>query len=238
MLPPLILCLFMLMLALACVGVVAYQAVLFITGAATWDTAWFPMLLGQLGAVFFGIFALGFWGQHRDRDIQILLGWLLCGLLLEVSVLTGYASHYEYSASSALVNHGARARGNITDVEMHRSFSGKGVHRKIWFTYEFHTPEGNLIKGKSGASYYWLPQKSLDTLSKHRDNVPVLYLAENPQCSNIDNFWLLWELSITLGAFSTMTGASCLFFLYRLLRPTRRKPRYKKRRWAHIRGKR
>lgn len=26
--------------------------------------------------------------------------------------------------------------------------------------------------------------------------------------------------------------------LYRLLRPTRRKPRYKKRRWAHISGKR
>ncbi len=230
MLPPLILCLFMLMLALACVGVVAYQAVLFITGAATWDTAWFPMLLGQLGAVFFGIFALGAWGQHRDRDIQILLGWLLCGLLLEVSALTGYAAHYEYSTSSALVNHGTRAQGNISDVTMHRSFSGKGVHRKIWFTYEFHTPEGNLIKGKSGASYYWLTRKSLDTLSKHRNNVSVLYLAENPQCSNIDNFWLLWDQTITLGAFSTIAGSICLFILYRLLRPTRRKPRYKKRR--------
>ena len=49
-LPTFLLCLFMGTLALACVGVVAYQAVLFITGATTWDTAWFPILLGQLGS--------------------------------------------------------------------------------------------------------------------------------------------------------------------------------------------
>ena len=230
MLPPLIICLFMLMLALACVGVVAYQAVLFITGAATWDTAWYPMLLGQLGAVFFGIFALGAWGQHRDRDIQILLGWLLCGLLLEVSALTGYATYYEYNASSELVTHGTRARGNITDVEMHSSRSGKNRFRKLWFTYEFRTPQGEIIKGKTGASYYWLTQKSLKSLDEHRSNVPVLYLAKNPQRSIIDNYWLLWDQAIATGSFFTITGASCLFFLYRLLRPARRKPRYRKRR--------
>ena len=124
-LPPLLLCLFMGMLALACVGLVAYQAVLFITGSATWDAAWFPILLGQLGALFFGIFALGFWSQHSTKDFQTLLIWLICSLLLEVSVLTGYATHYEYSASSELVNHGTRAQGNITDVTMHTSRSGK-----------------------------------------------------------------------------------------------------------------
>ena len=234
MLSPLLLCLFMLMLALACVGVVAYQAVLFITGAATWDTVWFPMVLGQLGAVFFGIFTLAAWGQYRDKDIQVLLGWLLCGLLLEVSSLTGYAAHYEYCASSELVNHGARAQGNITDVTMHTSRSGKSLLRKLWFTYEFHTPEGNLIQGKAGASYYWLTQESLKMLSKHRHNVPVLYLEENPQRSIIDNYWLLWDQTIILGAFSTISGASCLFFLYRLFRPTRRKPRHKKRSRAHL----
>ena len=234
MLPPLIIFLFMLMLALACVGLLVYQAVLFITGSATWDAAWFPILLGQLGAVFFGIFAMGAWGQHRDRDIQILLGWLLCGVLLEVSALTGYAAHYEYSTSSALVNHGTRTQGNITDVTMHTSRSGKSLLRKLWFTYEFHTPAGNLIQGKAGASYYWLTQESLKMLSKHRHNVPVLYLEENPQRSIIDNYWLLWDQTIILGAFSTISGASCLFFLYRLFRPTRRKPRHKKRSRAHL----
>ena len=227
-LPPLLLCLFMAMLALACVGLVAYQAVLFITGATTWDTACFSMLLWQLGAVFFGIISLGFWSQYSDKDIQTLLIWLICSLLLEVSVLTGYATHYEYSASSELVNHGARVLGNITDVEMHSSKSGKSRFRKLWFTYEFHTSEGKLIKGKAGASYYWLTQKSLESLDEHRDNIPVLYLAENPQCSNIDNFWLLWDKTIAVGSFFTIAGSMLLFILYRLLRPTRRKPPYKK----------
>lgn len=219
----------MAVLAVACVGVVAYQTVLFITGAATWDAAWFPLLMGQLGAVFFGIFASAFWSYHSDTDIQTLLVWLLFGLLLELSILTGYDAHYEYSTGSKLVNQGVRALCHITDVEVRRSRSVKHNFRKIWFTYEFHTPEGKLIKGESGASYSWWSNESLKTLSKHRNNVPVLYLAENPQCSNIDNFWLLWDQLIIAGALFTIFTGVCLFFLYRLLRPTRRRPRYSKR---------
>ena len=57
MVPPLIICVFMGTLAFACVGTVVWQVSLLLAGAA-WADVSFPLIMGQVGALFFSLFSL------------------------------------------------------------------------------------------------------------------------------------------------------------------------------------
>lgn len=127
MMPPLILCLFMGTLALACVGMVVWQVGLLLAGAA-WADVSFPLIMGQLGALFFGLFSLASWGQHKGEDVGAgIIHGLLLSLVLELTLLLGWSAWHMFDESYTLVTQGVEVQGRIVDYERRTSHSRRPI---------------------------------------------------------------------------------------------------------------
>lgn len=194
MMPPLILCLFMGTLALACVGTVVWQVGLLLAGAA-WADVSFPLIMGQLGALFFGLFSLASWGQHKGEDVGAgIIHGLLLSLVLELTLLLGWSALHMFDESYTLVTQGVEVQGRIVDYERRSAHS----HRPIFLVYEFLTREGESLRStNAGAalrrerwSWFW-EWKEEDRIGAQ---VPVLYLPSNPTLNNINRTGALWGM--------------------------------------------
>lgn len=228
MVPPLIICVFMGALAIACVGTVLWQVSLLLAGAA-WAEMSFPLILGQLGALFFGLFSLASWGQHKREDVGAgLIHGLLLSLVLELTLLLGWSAWYMFDESYTLVTQGVEVQGRIVDYEIRTT----RPRRPIFLVYEFRTQEGESLRStNSGAvlrqkrwSWRW-ELKPEDRIGAH---VPVLYLPSNPKLNNLNRTSALWGKASGLGVLCLIFSGVSLFFISRLLSSKRRrKPRYR-----------
>lgn len=249
MLPPIILCLFMGMLAITCLVVAVWYAVAWISGAGTWDDASFPLILAQLGALFFGLFALAARAQHKGEEAGggfILT--LVLGFMLELAGLCSYACWHCYAESNELATCGVEVQGRIIDFEFtgedgtatrygRSSRSRAGHDGVVMYVYEFRTPDGVTHQGKtrdySLRSYPFfrtLEERLAEMKAKLGSAVPVLYLPKNPQRSNINGYGYLWALPVALGCISGVFVLALLFVLYRIGRKPTRKLRFGRRR--------
>ena len=244
MLPPIILCLFMGMLAITCLVVAVWYAVAWISGAGTWDDASFPLILAQLGALFFGLFALAARAQHKGEDAGggfILT--LLLGFMLELAGLCSYACWYCYAESNELATLGVEVQGHIIDFEFTGEYgtatrygrsSRAGHDGVVMYIYEFRTPDGVTHQAKTrdyslrSYPFFRTPEEKIAEMNdKLGSAVPVLYLPKNPQRSNINGYGYLWALPVELGCVSGVFFLALLFILYLIWRSPKRKSRFR-----------
>ena len=247
MLPPIILCLFMGLLAITCLVVAVWYAVAWISGASTWEDASFPLILAQLGALFFGLFSLAARAQHKGEEAGggFILTLVLC-FMLELTGLCSYAGWYCYAESNELATLGVEVQGKIIDYEFSGSdgtatrygrSSRAGHDGVVMYIYEFRTPDGVTHQAKTrdyslrSYPFFRTPEEKLSEIgAKLGTRVPVLYLPENPQQSNINGYGYLWALPVSLGCVSGACFLALLFIIYRLFRKSSCKSRFRRRR--------
>ena len=249
MLPPIILCLFMGMLAITCLVVAVWYAVAWISGATTWEDASFPLILAQLGALFFGLFALAARAQHKGEEAGggFILTLVLC-FMLELTGLCSFACWHCYAESNELATRGVEVQGRIIDFEfsgadgtatrsVKSSRSSSGRNSIVLYIYEFRTPDGVSHQAKTRDyslreySFFRSKEENRSEIAAKLDTrVPVLYLPENPQQSNINGYGYLWALPVSLGLVSGAFFLAMLFIIYRLCRNPMRKSRFRRRR--------
>ena len=249
MLPPIILCLFMGLLAITCLVVAVWYAVAWISGASTWEDASFPLILAQLGALFFGLFSLAARAQHKGEEAGggFILTLVLC-FMLELTGLCSYAGWHCYAESSELASRGVEVQGKIIDFEFSgsdgtatrygkSSRSSTGRNSTVLYIYEFRTPDGVTHQAKTRDyslreySFFRSTEEKLSEIAaKLGTRVPVLYLPENPQQSNINGYGYLWALPVSLGCVSGACFLALLFIIYRLCRKSSCKSRFRRRR--------
>ena len=228
MVPPLIICVFMGAIALACVGTVVWQVSLLLAGAA-WADVSFPLIMGQVGALFFSLFSLASWAQHKGEDVGAgLIHGLLLSIVLELTLLLGWSAWHLFDENYTLVTQGVEVQGRIVDYERRSS----RAHSPLFLVYEFRTQEGELLRAtNSGAiarreRWSWRRKRRAEDLIGAQ--VPVLYLPSNPKLNNINRPGALWWHASGLGILCLILCGVSLFFISRLMgSKRRRKPRYR-----------
>lgn len=228
MVPPLIICVFMGALALACVGTVVWQVSLLLAGAA-WADVSFPLIMGQLGALFFGLFSLASWGQLKREDVGAgLLHGLLLSLVLELTLLLGWSAWHMFDESYTLVTQGVEVQGSIVDYERR----SPRLHRPTFLVYEFRTQEGASLRSTNSGAVRrrkrWSWRWELKPEDRIGAQVPVLYLPSNPALNNLNRTSALWWHASGLGVLCLIFSGVSLFYISHLLgSKSRRKPRYR-----------
>lgn len=233
------------LLGITCLVVAVWYAVAWISGASTWEDASFPLILAQLGALFFGLFSLAARAQHKGEEAGggFILTLVLC-FMLELTGLCSYAVWHCYAESSELATLGVEVQGRIIDFEFtggtatrYGRSSRAGHDGVVLYIYEFRTPDGVTHQAKTrdyslrSYPFFRTPEEKIAEMNdKLGSAVPVLYLPENPQQSNINGYGYLWALPVSLGCVSGACFLALLFIIYRLCRKSSCKSRFRRRR--------
>ena len=70
MIAPLIISIAAALLCSGCIGVFLWQVGQLLAGDTSWAEASMPLILSQLGILFFAIFAMAFWRTYKDEMVE------------------------------------------------------------------------------------------------------------------------------------------------------------------------
>lgn len=210
-------------LALACLFVFGCQVWQLGTESVSWGDVGYPLLLSQLGVLFFGVMAFNSWwnisgGKSGEKITTLLIISLFC----ELALLLGGASVFMTHQSFTLMNEGEEVPAHITGCK----YSDTGDPDDVEYHYSFTTKDGRVIKDSTSfnmsASVELLDGVlvELDANAVHYlrgKAVSVLYMADNPECHTIDNASEMWGPPIVCGMLSilcfALTGYSLSYFV-------------------------
>lgn len=185
-------------LALACLFVFGCQVWQLGTESVSWGDVGFPLVLSQLGVLFFGVMAFNtWWNAKGGKSGEKITTLLIISLFCELALLLGGASVFMTHQSFTLMNEGVEVPAHITGCR----FTDTGDPDDVEYLYSFTTKDGRVIKDSTSfnmsASVELLDGVlvELDANAVHYlrgKAVSVLYMADNPECHTIDNASEMW----------------------------------------------
>lgn len=198
MITPLIISIAAALLCSGCTGFLFWGIGEVLAGDTSWAEASYPIILSQLGILFFAIIALVCWKNYKDEPADSKgIAYMCFALFLEVGLLLGIKTGVDIHERIILLKEGTETRALITGYVI--GGSGKKRHRKP--QYEFRTPGGTKVKGTIGFQMKMrlpLGENSSISLSSHEvtyrigSTVPVRYMPANPECHVVTTFGELW----------------------------------------------
>lgn len=237
MIVPLIISIVTALLCCGCLGFFFWQTGQVLAGDTGWAEASCPLVLSQMGVLFFGIFATATWKYHRDKSTDSkALAYMIFALFLEVALLLGAKTGIDIHDRIVLLDEGVETQAVITG----RKRLGSGKNRSSKPLYQFTTPDGRKIKGSiSFEMSLSLPVgenvrysvRSNDVTYRIGSTVPVLYMANDPERHVVWTFGEVWCGPFLMGVLSlTLIGVTG-FQIYKMhKRPAGRSRRLSRRR--------
>ncbi len=238
MIAPLIISIITALLSCGCLGVFVWQIGQVLSGDVTWVEAAYPLILSQLGILFFGIFAIVAWKNYRDEstDSKAVVGMVLI-FFLEVALLLGIKCGLDVHDRVILMEKGIETSATI----IRHKRSGSGRHRHSTPIYQFTALNGQKIE--DSIEFQMSLELPLGEYSRFKvssdaityrigSSVPVLYLPENPECHVVLTFGELWCVPLGTGAMSLVIFGVMGYQIYsmRKRRAGRSRRRFR-RRW-------
>jgi hypothetical protein len=237
MIVPLIISIVTALLCCGCLGFFFWQMGQVLAGDTGWAEASCPLVLSQMGVLFFGVFAIGTWKYYRDQSTESRpLAYMIFALFLEVALLLGVKTGIDIHDRIVLLDEGVETQAVITG----RKRTGSGRNRSSKPLYQFTTPDGRKIKGSiSFEMSLSLPVgenvrysvSSNDVTYRIGSTVPVLYMANDPEHHVVWTFGEVWCAPFLMGVLSlTLIGVTG-FQIYKMhKRPAGRSRRLSRRR--------
>lgn len=232
MIVPLLISIVTALLCCGCLGFFFWQTGQVLAGDTGWAEASYPLVLSQMGVLFFGVFAIATWKYYRDQTTESRpLTYMIFALFLEVALLLGVKTGIDIHDRIVLLDEGVETQAVITG----RKRSGSGRNRSSKPLYQFTTPDGRKIKGSiSFEMSLSLPVgenvrysvRSNDVTYRIGSTVPVLYMPHDPQRHVVWTFGEVWCAPFLMGVLSlTLIGVTG-FQIYKMRkRPARRSRR-------------
>lgn len=191
---------------------------LWLSGCCPVAEAVYPFALGQLGFVFFSLIGLVLHQYHTGSEkFSRLMQWLVVVLFAEVGA--GVAGYAVYSAwlHAELKENGVAAEAVVYRHEYSTDWSGDFPTEDCYACYRFTATDGRIYEGQTqftvgekqvdvpGNIRVGLPHPAILTYKKG-SRIPVLYLADNPDCHIVNTMEQEWGTSavpvlVSLAAF-------------------------------------
>ena len=229
------------LLCCGCLGFFFWQMGQVLAGDTGWADASCPLVLSQLGVLFFGIFATATWKYHRDKSTDSkALAYMVFALFLEVALLLGGKTGIDIHDRIVLLNEGEETQAVITG----RKRTGSGRNRSSKPLYQFTTADGRKIKGSiSFEMSLSLPVgenvrysvSSNDVTYRIGSTVPVLYMPHDPERHVVWTFGEVWCAPFLMGVLSLALMGVTGFQIYKMhKRPAGRSRRFSRRRRGRV----
>ena len=237
MIAPLIISIVTALLCCGCLGLFFWQCGQVLAGDASWAEAAYPLVLSQLGILFFGIFALVTWKNYKDEaaDSKAVV-YMVLALFLEIALLLGIKTGCDVHERMVLLDEGVETQAVITRHER----CGSGKNRRWKPAYRFTTPEGQEIEGTIEfrmtmslplGDHSRITLSSDDVTYRVGSTVPVRYLPAAPECHVVLTFGELWCVPLGTGAMSLFILGMMGYQIHKMhKRPTGRPRRSSRRR--------
>ncbi len=178
----------------------------------------YPFALGQLGFVFFSLIGMVLYQNHTGSEkFTRLMQWLVVVLFAEVGA--GVAGYAVYSARfhAELKGNGVAAEAVVYRHEYSTDWSGDFPTEDCYACYRFTANDGRVYEGQT---QFTVGEKQVDVPGNIRvglshparlsykkgSRIPVLYLADNPDCHIVNTVEQEWGSSavpvlVSLAAF-------------------------------------
>lgn len=234
MIAPLIISIAAALLCSGCIGFFLWQVGQLLAGDTSWAEASMPLILSQLGILFFAIFAMAFWRTYKDEMVESkAMAYMVFALFLEVAVLMGIKAGIDVHDRIVLLDEGVETQAVITG--RHRSHAarhGSGSTPE----YQFTTPDGQTIKGNISfqmtmslplGENFSISLSSHDVSYRIGSRVPVRYMPDEPERHVVLTFGELWCVPLGSAFLSLVllgvTGYNVYRYRQRQRKPARRR---------------
>ncbi len=219
-------------LCCGCLGMFLWQGGEAMAGDTSWGEAAMPLVLSQLGILFFGVISMVTWKSYKNEssDSKVVL-FMVLALFLEIALLLGVKTCVDINDRIVLLNEGVETRAVIT--KRMRNCTGNG--RKSHPHYRFTTADGQKIEGSIQFQMKMslpigdnsrISLDSSDVTYRIGSTVPIRYMANDPERHVVLTFGELWLVPLSFAgmslAFFGVTGYQIYYHCRRKRRRGRR----------------